>query len=56
MSLLRKLRALFAKDKLDAEMAEELRAHLEAQTQRNLAAGMAPDEARQAAQRAFGGV
>ena len=56
MKLLRKLRALFRQEKLDAEMAEEMRVHLDAQTQRNLTVGMAPDEARFAAQRAFGGV
>ena len=37
-------------------MAEELRGHLELQTQANLAAGMTPDEARYAARRQFGGV
>ncbi len=52
----RKLRALFRKEKLDAEMAEELRAHLELQTAENIARGMVPDEARDAALRAFGGV
>ena len=51
MSFLRKLRALFRKDKLDAEMAEEMRAHLELQTRENLARGMSPEEARFAAQR-----
>lgn len=56
MNLARKLSALFRRGKLDAEMAEEMRAHLEAETQRNVAAGMSPDEARFAAQRAFGGV
>ena len=35
-----RLRALFLKEKLDAEMAEELRAHLEMQEQANRAAGM----------------
>ncbi|MEO7411898.1 MAG: ABC transporter permease [Opitutaceae bacterium] len=56
MNLLRKLRALLGKKKLDAEMAEEMREHLERRTQANLAAGMSPDEARYAAQRSFGGV
>ena len=37
-------------------MNEELRAHLDALTERNIAAGMPPDEARFAALRAFGGV
>jgi predicted permease len=37
-------------------MAEEIRLHLELQTEQNLAAGMDPDEARYAALRKFGGV
>ncbi|HWA09648.1 MAG TPA: ABC transporter permease [Opitutaceae bacterium] len=56
MKLLRKFSALFRRRQLDAEMAEELRAHVEEQTERNLAAGMTPDEARYAARRQFGGV
>ena len=51
-----RFRALFHKRKLDAEMAEEMRAHVEMQTQENLEAGMAPDEARHAALRQFGWV
>ena len=51
----RRLRALFGQQKLDADMAEEMRAHLERRTQANLAAGMSADEARYAAQRQFGG-
>ena len=56
MSWRTKLRALVRKEKLDAEMAEEMRLHLEAQTRVNLAAGMSPEDARYAAQRQFGGV
>ena len=56
MKLLRKIRTLFRKEKLDADMAEEMRHHLEAQMRRNLAAGMPSDEARFAAQRQFGNV
>jgi len=37
-------------------MSEEIRQHLEMQTEANCAAGMSPDEASQAAQREFGGV
>lgn len=37
-------------------MSEELQAHLEALIERNIAAGMSPDDARQAALRTFGGV
>src|SRR5690349_5737134 len=55
MKLFRKLSVLFRREKLDAEMSEEMRAHLELQTQQNLARGMAPDEAPYAARRAFGG-
>ena len=56
MTFLRRLRALFRKDALDREMSDEMRAHLEIQTDKNLAAGMPPDEARFAALRQFGGV
>lgn len=56
MRLFRQLRALFRKGKLDAEMSEELRVHVEFQTRENIARGMSPDEARYAAQRSFGGV
>lgn len=51
---LRKLRALFRRTRLDAEMSEEMRHHLELLTKENIAAGMAPEEARYAAQRQFG--
>jgi predicted permease len=56
MKLLRKFAALFRKEKLDADMAAELRAHLELQAAENEKRGMSPDEARLAARRAFGGV
>lgn len=56
MSFLRRLRALFRKDKLDAEMSEEMRLHVELQAERNRAAGMSSDEAHSAAQRQFGNV
>lgn len=51
-----RLRGLFRKGKLDAEMAGERRAHLELQTADNERRGMAPTEADSAAQRTFGGV
>jgi putative ABC transport system permease protein len=47
---------LFRKAKLDQEMDEEMRAHVEMRTQANIAAGMSPDEARSAATRSFGGM
>jgi putative ABC transport system permease protein len=56
MKLLRKLRALFRRQKLDAEMAEEMRAHLEMQAEQNRSQGMSAEEAHYAARRQFGGV
>src|ERR1700730_3417057 len=47
---------LFRKNRRDAEMAEEIRQHVDLLTERNIAAGMSPDEARNAALRQFGGV
>ena len=44
--LFRRVRALFQKEKLDQEMDEELRFHIERQTEANIHAGMKPDEAR----------
>jgi putative ABC transport system permease protein len=54
--LFKKALALFRKGKLDAEMAEEMHAHLEQQTEANIARGMSADEAHYAAQRQFGGL
>ncbi len=56
MKLLRKLRTLFRKEKLDAEMADEMQHHVELQTELNRRAGMDPDGARYAALRQFGNV
>src|SRR5205807_2845774 len=56
MKLLRQIRALIRREQLDADMAEELRAHLELQAAENERRGMNAREARYAAQRAFGGV
>ena len=56
VKFLSKIRALFFKDKLEAEMAEEMRLHIELQTGLNRKAGMEPDEARYAALRQFGNV
>lgn len=50
------LRSLFQKRKLDEQLAEEIRAHMEMATEANLAKGMPPDEARNAALREFGNV
>src|SRR5437879_2563438 len=51
-----RFRALFQKRKLDAEVDEEMRLHIEMQTQENLNSGMNPEEARYAALRQFGWV
>jgi putative ABC transport system permease protein len=56
MKLWSRFTALFRRERVDADMAEELRAHLELRIERNLMAGMSPAEARQAALRTFGGV
>ena len=54
MKLLRKIRWLFRKDKVEADMAEEMQFHLEERIADNLADGLSPDDARSAAQRRFG--
>jgi len=51
-----RFRALFQKGKLDARMDDEMRSHIEMQTQENIEAGMKPDEARYSALRQFGWV
>lgn len=56
MKLFRKLRSLFRRESLDAEMAVEMQAHVDMQTERNVATGMNPDEARYTALRQFGNV
>ena len=49
-----RIRDLFQKDRLEAEMNEEMRLHLDLQMRRNLDAGMSLHEAQTAAQRQFG--
>ena len=56
MKSLKRFLNLIRRRKLDAEMAEEMRLHVELQTERNIAAGMSPDDARYAALRQFGNV
>jgi predicted permease len=51
-----RLLGVFRKNRRDAEMSEEIQQHLDALTERNIAAGMSPKEARNAALREFGGV
>jgi predicted permease len=56
MKFHRKFRSFFRKEKLDAEMAEEMRHHVELQTELNRKAGMSAEDARYAALRQFGNV
>src|SRR6185295_2983790 len=50
------LRSLFSKRKLDAQVSEEIKTHVELATEANVTQGMSPDDARQAALREFGNV
>src|SRR5262245_3476566 len=51
-----RLRALFFKSKMEKELDEEVRFHLEREIEENIAHGMSPEEARLVALRSFGGV
>src|SRR5215471_20308997 len=51
-----RLRSLFRRRQVEQELDEEIRYHLERQTQEHIAKGMTPEEARYAALRAMGGV
>lgn len=50
------LRALFRNSQVDADLAEEMRFHVERETEANMAQGMSPAAARRAARLAFGSV
>jgi putative ABC transport system permease protein len=50
------LRALLRRPQAESELDEELRYHIERQIEQNVRLGMTPEEARDAARRAFGGV
>lgn len=54
--LRRRLRALFHRSEIEKELDDEIRFHLEKETEQNIARGMSPEEARWAALRSFGGV
>ena len=54
--LLFRLRALFGRRRLEAEMQEEMRRHVEMDTAARIADGAAPEEARYASQRQFGNI
>lgn len=51
-----RLRSLLRRDDVERELDEELRYHVEQKTEKFVALGMAPEEARRAAIREFGGV
>src|SRR5215831_16265543 len=51
-----KMRALLRRSEMESELDEELRYHIEQQTEQNIRLGMNPEEARLAALKAFGGV
>ncbi|HXZ18598.1 MAG TPA: ABC transporter permease, partial [Candidatus Acidoferrales bacterium] len=53
---IRRLRRRFLRDEWEDERGREIEAHLEIETQENLARGMPPGEARDAARRKFGNV
>jgi putative ABC transport system permease protein len=51
-----RVRSLLRRDRVEQELDEELRYHLDQQIEENLSKGMTPDEARYAALRAMGGL
>lgn len=51
-----RLRSLFRRTNVDFELDAELRFHLDQLVEENISSGMAPDEARRAAQRTIGGI
>ncbi len=51
-----RLRSLFQRGRVERELTEELRFHLDRQFEQNLAAGMSPTDARYAALRQMGGI
>lgn len=51
-----RLRSLFKRGRVEQELSDEVRFHLEKLTEENVAKGMTPEEARYAALRELGGV
>lgn len=51
-----KVKSLFSKRKLDEQLSEEIRTHVDMATEANITAGMTPEEAHYAALREFGNV
>ena len=54
MGVLQRMKNLWRREELDAEIDEELRSHLEMAAEDAGRAGMPPDEARRSARRRFG--
>jgi predicted permease len=54
-SMMERVKALMGKGRMDAELDEELRFHLDQETEKNIRAGMDPGEARRQAMISFGG-
>ena len=54
MSLIKRITGMLRRQRLDKDLDEELRSHLEMRAADNLAAGMSPAEARYEAQKRFG--
>ena len=52
--LMARLRALFRRETVLRDIEEELRVHVEMETETNIKRGMPPDEARAAALKSFG--
>src|SRR6266446_980797 len=55
-TFIRRLAALFRRRRLEDDLDEELRSHLEMAVERNLGKGMSAEDARREALRSFGGV
>jgi putative ABC transport system permease protein len=51
-----RLRSLFHRKRMDSELSDEIREHIDLRTQELLAKGIAPNEVRYAALREFGGI
>lgn len=51
-----RIRALLVRNRMDAELDDEIRLHIELETEKNLRDGLSPSEARRRALVAFGGV
>src|SRR5260370_7184432 len=54
MSIVQRIRALLSLPKLEDEIQDELRSHIEIRIENNIAAGMTPEEARRDALLRFG--